>query len=227
MDRFGSRMHNDAAYKLDFTRHRQMLPLYDQVPQAQAAWVAPNSTLVGSVFVSKYATVWYGVTIRGEQNPVRIGHFSSIGDGCTINTNHSLAHSLASSVNIGKNVTIESDCNIHSCIIDDDCVIGAGSVIQQGARLERGCHILPNSVVKAGSLIPAGQVWGGSPHAVFVRELTEQEQMENYAKSYTNGASDFSATGSVWPGKFDSNPVGAGEQTMEEYTEENYFKLKV
>lgn len=91
--------------------------------------MAPNSTLVGSVFVSKYATVWYGVTIRAEMNPVRIGHFTSVGDGCTISTNHSLAHSLASSVNIGKNVTIEADCNIHSCIIDDDCVIGAGSII--------------------------------------------------------------------------------------------------
>jgi carbonic anhydrase/acetyltransferase-like protein (isoleucine patch superfamily) len=106
-----------------------MLPLYDQVPQAGAAWVAPNSTLVGSVNVSKYATIWYGVTIRGELNPVRIGHFSSIGDGCTINTSHSLPHSLSASVNIGKNVTIEPDCNIHSCIIDDDCVVGAGSVI--------------------------------------------------------------------------------------------------
>lgn len=227
MDRFGSRMHNDAAYRLEFSRHRQILPLAEQVPQAQAAWVAPNSTLVGSVFVSKYATIWYGVTIRGELNPVRIGHFTSVGDGCTIKTDHSLAATLAASVNIGKNVTIEADCNIHSCIIDDDCYIGAGSVIQQGARLERGCHILPNSVVKAGSLIPAGQVWGGSPHAVFVRELSEQEQMENYAKSYTNGASDFSQTtlSSVWPGQFDDAPVAPGEQSLKEYAEENYFKV--
>ena len=87
---------------------------------------------------------------------MRIGHFSSIGDGSTIHTNHSLHHGLAASVNIGKNVTIEADCNIHSCIIDDDVVIGHNSIIQAGARLERGCQILPNTVVKAGSLIPAG-----------------------------------------------------------------------
>jgi hypothetical protein len=61
-----------------------------------------------------------------------------------------------------------------------------------------------------------------------VRELTEEEQMENYAKSYTNGASDFSSagSGSVWPGKFDDAPVEAGEQTLAEYNEENYFKVK-
>lgn len=49
--------------------------------------------------------------------------------------------------------------------------------------------------------------------------------MGNYAKSYTNGASDFSETGSVWPGKFDDAPVEAGEQTLKDYNEENYFNL--
>ena len=142
------------------------------MPETKDAWVAPNATLVGSVFLSKYSTVWYGVTIRGELNPVRIGHFSSVGDGSTIHTSHSLPHGMSASVNIGKNVTIGSNCNIHSCIIDDDCVIGHNSIIQQGARLERGCQILPNSVVKAGALIPAGQVWGGNP-VTFVRELSE------------------------------------------------------
>ena len=103
--------------------------MYDQVPTLKDAWVAPNATLVGNVFLSKYSTVWYGVTIRGELNPVRIGHFTSIGDGSTIHTNHSLHHGLAASVNIGKNVTVEANCNIHSCIIDDDVVIGHNCII--------------------------------------------------------------------------------------------------
>ena len=62
-------------------------------------------------------------------NPVRIGHFSSIGDGTVINTACSLPHGLSQSVNIGKNVTIEPRCSIYSCIIDDDCVIGNNTVI--------------------------------------------------------------------------------------------------
>ena len=156
MDRFGSRLSNDVAYQADLSRHRQVLPLYDSVPCTKDAWVAPNATLVGQVSLSKYSTVWYGVTIRAELNPVRIGHFTSIGDGSTIHTNHSLNAGIAASCNIGKNVSIGADCNIHSCIIDDDVVVGHNTIIQQGARLERGCQILPNSVVKAGALIPAG-----------------------------------------------------------------------
>ena len=165
-------MQGDVAFQLDLSRHRKMLPLYDAIPKATQAWVAPNSTLVGQVYVSNFATIWYGVTVRGDYNPVRIGNFSSIGDGTSIYANTSMAHNQTASVNIGKNVIVEEDCVIHSCIIDDDCVIGAGSVIQQGAMLERGCQILPGTIVRAGSLIPAGQVWGGSP-ATYVRDLTE------------------------------------------------------
>ena len=132
------------------------MPLYDAVPKAQDAWVAPNASLIGDVYVSKYATVWYNVVIRAELNAVRIGHFSSIGDGTTIYTLHSLPHGVPASVNIGKNVVVEAGCSIHSCIIDDDCVIGAGSIIGEGARLERGCQLLPNSFVPPGRRIPAG-----------------------------------------------------------------------
>ena len=126
------------------------------MPTTKDAWIAPNACLVGDVFLSKYSTVWYGATLRAEMNPIRVGHFSSIGDQTTIHTFHSMPGGMSSSVNIGKNVSIGASCNIHSCIIDDDCVVGNNTVIQQGARLERGCEVLPNSIVKAGSLIPAG-----------------------------------------------------------------------
>ena len=132
------------------------MPLYDILPQVDQAWIAPNASLIGEVIVSKYATVWYNVVIRGELNPVRIGHFSSIGDGTSISTASALPHGLASSVNIGENVTIEPHCSILSCIIDDDVYIGRGAVIMQGARIERGAHILAGSVVPPGRLIPAG-----------------------------------------------------------------------
>jgi len=132
------------------------MPLYEGIPQATDCWIAPNSTLLGDVYVSKWATIWYNVSIRAEENPVRIGHFTSIGDGTSIYSTHALPHGLSSSVNIGKNVSIESGCSIHSCIIDDECVIGSGTVVGAGARIERGAVILPNSVVPVARLIPAG-----------------------------------------------------------------------
>ena len=82
------------------------MPLYDAIPEVSDAWVAPNATLLGDVIVSKWATIWYNVTIRAEINAVRIGNFTSVGDGTSIYSTHALPHGLSSSVNIGKNVTI-------------------------------------------------------------------------------------------------------------------------
>ena len=222
LDRQGSMLVNDVAYLNEGSRHRQQLPLYDCIPQAHGAWIAPNASLIGNVNVSKWATVWYNVIIRAELNAVRIGHFSSIGDGTSIYTAHSLPHGLSASVNIGKNVVVESGCSIHSCIIDDDCVIGANSVIGEGARLERGCHILPNSVVPPGRLIPAGQVWGGNT-VKFVRNLTEEEQLQNYTASYNKGApSEGASDFSLWPHEVKKD-IAQGQETMDEYVQKHYF----
>ncbi len=186
--------------------------------------MAPNAAVIGDVIISKWATIWYNVTIRGEYNPVRIGQFTSIGDGTTINSAHSLPHGIASSVNIGKNVTIEARCSLHSCIIDDDCVIGENSVVMQGARIERGAVILPNSVVPPGRLVPGGQVWGGNP-ITFVRTLTEQEQLDNYAASYNNGSGiGQTESFSLWPHEVKSGDLKAGEESVADYANRKYFK---
>ena len=186
--------------------------------------MAPNAAIIGDVFISKWATIWYNVTIRGEHNPVRIGQFSSIGDGTSINTTHSLPHGIASSVTIGKNVTVEARCSLHSCIIDDDCIIGENSVIMQGCRIERGAVVLPNSVVPPGRCIPGGQVWGGNP-ITFVRNLTDQEQLDNYAASYNNGAGvSQTESFSLWPHEVKTGELQAGEDSMDDYAHKKYFK---
>ena len=156
LDRIGSQYTQDVAYLHESSRHRQRMPLYDAIPEVSDAWVAPNATLLGEVIVSKWATIWYNVTIRAELNAVRIGNFTSIGDSTSIYSAHALPAGVPASVNIGKNVTIEANCSLHSCIIDDDCVIGAGSFVGPGAQLERGAVLLPNSVLPAGCMVPAG-----------------------------------------------------------------------
>ena len=207
MDRKGCQLTNDVSYLTQSSRHRQLMPIYDSIPVVQDAWVAPNATLVGDVIVSKWATVWYSVTIRADINAVRIGNFSTIGDGTTINSSHALPHGLTASVNIGKNVTIEQGCSIHSSIIDDDVVIGAGSVVGQGARIERGAVVLPNSVVPPGRLVPGGQVWGGNP-IVYVKDLTESEITDNYTQSYSKGAAEGAADSfSLYPRGFEQGDL--------------------
>ena len=49
MDRVGSRLNNDIAYMQDLSRHRQCMPIYNNIPYTEDAWIAPNASIVGEV----------------------------------------------------------------------------------------------------------------------------------------------------------------------------------
>jgi carbonic anhydrase/acetyltransferase-like protein (isoleucine patch superfamily) len=221
IDRHGSSYTNDIAYQQNLSRHRKELPVYPYRPQTKGAWVAPNASLVGNVQVSQWATIWYNATLRAEQNAVRIGHFSSIGEGTVLNSNVSLPLNVPQSVNVGKNVTIGRNCSILSSVIDDDVVIGDNVTISEGCVIERGSRIEDGAIVPPGRLIPAGQLWGGNP-ATFVRELSEAEQLENYELSYTSGVTE-ETTGDLWPTGYREVEDRVGE-TIDEYVSKKYFR---
>ena len=54
------------------------------------------------MYVGVYASIWYNCVIRGDINVVRIGAYSSIGDGTVIHTANALPTGIPASVSIGK-----------------------------------------------------------------------------------------------------------------------------
>ncbi|KRW99553.1 Trimeric LpxA-like protein [Pseudocohnilembus persalinus] len=179
MDQYGSKLSKDIAYLEPLSRHRNLMPLYDLVPQySYNTYISPNCTIVGEVQVGSESQVWYGAVIRGDLNAVRIGNNTSIGDNVSITTAGSLPTGIPASVNIGNFVQVQNGASLYSCTIDDEVVIGFKSVVLEGAKIERGAVIGPNSVVPPGRLIPAGQLWAGNP-VQYVRDLQKSEIASN------------------------------------------------
>ena len=58
------------------------------------------------MFVGAYASIWYNVVIRGDINVVRVGAYSSVGEGTVIHTANSLPTGIPASVTIGMFVLI-------------------------------------------------------------------------------------------------------------------------
>ena len=184
MDRLGSRLTDDIAYTQTLSRHRNLMALDEVRPTVDYSFVASNATLAGEVYVNAYASVWHNATLRAEYSPIRIGSYSSIGDGSVVYSHCAVPTGVPSSVNIGKHVTIQNNCTIFSCIIDDDIFIGANSIIGEGSKIEKGAVIAPNTLVPPGRLIPGRQLWAGNP-AKFVRELTEEEAYSYYVQTFS------------------------------------------
>lgn len=175
LDRVGLRAIEKPIFKEPFSRHRPVMNLYEKHPWVQnGVFVAPNATVVGRVDIQAYSSVWYGAVIRGDNNEVDIGMYTSVGDRAVITTARSTEGHVVAGVSIGSYVTIGPGALLQSCTIEDSAVIGAGAVIMEGALVEKGAIVAEGAVVHPGRRIPAGQVWGGSP-AAYLRDVSKGE----------------------------------------------------
>ena len=80
------------------------------------AWVAPNAVVVGNVQLDKGASVWFGATLRGDNELILVGENSNVQDGSVLHTD------MGFPLTIGKNCTI------------GHMVLGAPHAATSGAR---------------------------------------------------------------------------------------------
>jgi len=85
LDRMGMRGQENWAFLEKICRHRTLMNLFDQRPQIHDnVFVAPNAAVIGNVNVMDSANIWYGAVVRGDQSPIAVGGFTSIGDRSAI-----------------------------------------------------------------------------------------------------------------------------------------------
>jgi carbonic anhydrase/acetyltransferase-like protein (isoleucine patch superfamily) len=146
-----------------------------ELPIDDEYWIAPNASVVGRVILKKNASVWFGATLRGDNDPIVVGENSNVQDGAVLHTDP------GSPLNIGANVTIGHLAMLHGCDIGDNSLIGIGAVVMNGARIGRNCLIGANALIPEGKEIPDGSLVTGAPGKV-VRELSS-EQIERLGHS--------------------------------------------
>lgn len=142
-------------------------------------FIAPNAFVIGDVKMGDRCSVWYGVTIRGDVMPIRIGNEVNIQDGSVLHgTYGECGCELADRVTVGHQVTL------HGCKIGRETLIGMGSTVMDKAEIGENCLIGAGSLVTEGTRIPARSLVFGRPAKV-VRPLREEE-IETLRKSADN-----------------------------------------
>lgn len=125
----------------------------------EGAWVAPDATVIGDVWLGAGCTVWFKAVIRGDTNRIRIGARTNVQDGCVLHVNPGEEWKLT----IGSDVTIGHACIVHACTLEDHAFVGMGATVLDGAVIERGSMLAAGALLTPGKRIPAGELWGGSP----------------------------------------------------------------
>lgn len=141
-------------------------------PQIKDNWIAPNASLAGQVYLEEDASIWFGVTIRAETEPVRIGKGTNIQDHTIIHVDPGYPAS------IGDYATIGHRAIIHGAKIGNNVVIGMGATILNGAVIGDNCIIGAGALITEGKEIPAGSLVVGAPGKV-IRQLDEDTIQKN------------------------------------------------
>lgn len=136
------------------------------LPSEGDYWIAPNAAVMGNIILKKNASIWFNVTLRGDNDPIEIGENTNIQDGSVLHTD------VGMPLIIGKNVTVGHMVMLHGCTIGDNSLIGIGSIILNGAKIGRNCLIGANSLITEGKEIPDNSMVMGAPGKV-VREVSE------------------------------------------------------
>lgn len=154
-------------------------------------WVADNAAVVGDVTLGEDVSIWFNVTIRGDNEPMRIGARTNIQDGCVLHSDPGFP------LSIGEDCTIGHMVMLHGCMIGAGSLIGIGAIVLNGAKIGEGSLIGAGSLVPEGKEIPPGSVVFGSPGKI-VRQLTDEDKsrMRRGAEHYVKNAQRF-ATGFV------------------------------
>ena len=112
---------------------------------ADSNWIAPDATLIGDIKVGRNAGFWFGVVIRGDNEPIVIGADSNVQEHTVMHTDPGFP------LTIGQGCTIGHRALLHGCTIGDNSLIGMGAIVLNGARIGK------NSLVGAGALVTEGK----------------------------------------------------------------------
>ena len=143
------------------------------------AWVADSASLIGKVTLAADTTIWFGVTLRGDNERISIGAGSNVQEGTVMHTD------MGYPLDIGAGVSIGHMAMLHGCSIGDGSLIGIQAVVMNGARIGKGCLVGAGALVTEGKEFPDYSLILGSP-AKAVRTLAEADiaKLASIAEGY-------------------------------------------
>ncbi len=161
--------------------------LGQKVPQvAPDAWIAPGCHVIGNVSLGAQASVWFGTTIRGDNEQITVGLRSNVQENCVLHTD------IGYPLTIGTGCTIGHSAILHGCTIGDNSLVGMGATVLNGAVIGKNCLIGAGALVTEGKVIPDGSLVMGAPGKV-VRQLDSSAiaALETSATHYAQNAARF------------------------------------
>jgi carbonic anhydrase/acetyltransferase-like protein (isoleucine patch superfamily) len=147
---------------------------------AASAYIAPSATVIGKVILGENSTVWFGASLRGDNEIISIGAHSNVQDSAVLHTDPGFP------LNVGARVSIGHQAMMHGCTVGEGSLIGIQSIVLNGAIIGKGCLVGAGALITERKVFADGTLILGAP-AKAVRELSDEER-ENLLEVAANYA---------------------------------------
>jgi len=150
-----------------------------ETPDDGDFWVAPTACVIGKIVLHPATSVWFGATLRGDNETITIGRGSNVQENVVMHTD------MGCPLTVGDNCTIGHKAMLHGCTIGDGTLIGMGATVLNRAVIGRNCLIGAGALVTEDKEIPDNSMVLGSPGKV-VKTLGPEwaERLAKSAESY-------------------------------------------
>jgi carbonic anhydrase/acetyltransferase-like protein (isoleucine patch superfamily) len=155
---------------------------------AASAYVAPGASVIGNAVLAEHSSVWFGATLRGDNEVISIGAHSNVQDGAVLHTDPGFP------LMVGAHVSIGHQAMLHGCTIGEGSLIGIQAVVLNAAVIGKGCLVGAGAVITERKVFADGTLILGAPAKV-VRDLTAEER-----ESLLKIAANYAARGAYYRG---------------------------
>jgi carbonic anhydrase/acetyltransferase-like protein (isoleucine patch superfamily) len=138
--------------------------LTPQTPEDGDYWVAPDANVIGNVVLETATSIWFGSTLRGDNERITIGAGSNVQENTVMHTD------MGFPLIVGAGCTIGHKAMLHGCVLGENTLIGMGATVLNGARIGRDCLIGAGALIPENKEIPDGSLVVGAPGRV-IRQL--------------------------------------------------------
>ena len=152
--------------------------LRPSLPEDADFWIAPDANVIGQIILETATSIWFGCTLRGDNEPITIGEGSNVQENCVMHTDEGFP------LTIGKGCTIGHKAMLHGCTIGNNSLIGMGATVLNGAKIGDNCLIGANALITEGKEIPDNSLVMGSPGKI-IRQL-DDAAIEGLRRSATH-----------------------------------------
>jgi carbonic anhydrase/acetyltransferase-like protein (isoleucine patch superfamily) len=134
-----------------------------------SVFIAQTATIIGNTEIGEESGIWYGCVVRGDVNEIRIGKRTNIQDLTMIH-----CAELGQGTYLGDDVTVGHSAVLHACSVEDNAFIGIQACVMDDCIVESGAMVAAGALVTPGKIVPANEVWAGSP-AKKLRDINDKD----------------------------------------------------